>query len=354
MIRFLPQLRSVEVVGDTASKLILPWVQLTLLTFKLRWSLVLTSYAPDSPGGGGFLAVIVVPALHRLDCQEGIFMPNPGHSLASFIATSDCKLLQEIHITGTRRNISDDDYRAAFPSIPTMIRRTTVIQIHDNPYFHFFCFHVVGVRNYWAWLGVEVVNGALFDYVDSGRAYMPYQSKCIHSSAHWLFEIRAEILLPCTLNQYFSRRDADTTTDYLVLRAEVLNLRINLSVHRGDAAGRLQDNSGARWPALSYHLALFWEQILAFRVLKFLKNGIILSNVKRDVAFLMPVRTMLGSVRYRITASKDAEAELTNDLSGMKVVGEVDGIVSSSIYGSRDVLKTLVGEKSSRRGRSRP
>ncbi|KAF8178171.1 hypothetical protein K438DRAFT_1844695 [Mycena galopus ATCC 62051] len=158
--RDLPQLRSVEVVGDTASKLILPWVQLTSLT--LRWvepsvslailqqtsglvhcalqlpgmypldsawikttlpclkSLALTSATGHLPGAVKFFAAIVAPALHRLEVQGGLFAPNPVDSLASFIAASDCKLLQEIHITGTSRIVSDDDYRAAFPSIPTI------------------------------------------------------------------------------------------------------------------------------------------------------------------------------------------------------------------------------------------
>ncbi|KAF8178169.1 hypothetical protein K438DRAFT_1844693 [Mycena galopus ATCC 62051] len=153
-----PQLRSVVIGNRAAIHVTLPWAQLTSLTLSvvglstclrilqqttrlvhcfLRLSemhdsrsaginitlpslksLALASYA-RGPGAAGFLAAIVVPALHRLEFQERFFTPNPVDSLASFIATSDCKLLQEIHITGMSRIVSDDDYRAAFPSIPT-------------------------------------------------------------------------------------------------------------------------------------------------------------------------------------------------------------------------------------------
>ncbi|KAF8178172.1 hypothetical protein K438DRAFT_1938871 [Mycena galopus ATCC 62051] len=160
--RDLPQLRSVEVFA--ASQLTLPWAQLTSLT--LTWvesrkcvailqqtarlvhcvlqlsdiagfrsaginialpclkSLNLRSHFYDDEGTRGFLTTLVVPALHRLEVRAGVWGQNPIDSLASFITTSGCKLLQEIRITRstTRRPILEDEFkfRAAFPSIPTI------------------------------------------------------------------------------------------------------------------------------------------------------------------------------------------------------------------------------------------
>ncbi|KAF8178183.1 hypothetical protein K438DRAFT_1844704 [Mycena galopus ATCC 62051] len=149
--RDLPQLRSVEVVGNSASTLTLPWAQLTSLTLRrvelgterlvhcvlhaedFRYtgidialpclkSLDLRSHSYDDKGTRGFLATLVVPALHRLEVRAGILGRNPIDSLASFITTSGCKLLQEIRITWSpkRRTAVEDHFRAAFPSIPTI------------------------------------------------------------------------------------------------------------------------------------------------------------------------------------------------------------------------------------------
>ncbi|KAF8178185.1 hypothetical protein K438DRAFT_1281351 [Mycena galopus ATCC 62051] len=157
--RDLPQLRSVEVVGNSVSRLTLPWAQLTSLTLRggrvrgvhcdfitdgktctlrpvygrlsIYWDrhrssmlevFDVRSHFYDDEGTRGFLAILVVPALYRLEVQEKILGRNPIDSLASFITTSGCKLLQEIRITGStkRRTAVEYDFRAAFPSIPTI------------------------------------------------------------------------------------------------------------------------------------------------------------------------------------------------------------------------------------------
>ncbi|KAF8178175.1 hypothetical protein K438DRAFT_1844702 [Mycena galopus ATCC 62051] len=160
-MRDVPQLRSV--VLENTIDLTLPWTQLTSLT--LRWvgstvcipilqqttrlvhcvlelfriyplqstginitlpclkSLTLISHFDDEEATTEFLATLIVPVLHRLEVHGRILGRNRIHSLASFIATSGCKVLQEIHITGRwnrQSTVSDDDYRAAFPSIPTI------------------------------------------------------------------------------------------------------------------------------------------------------------------------------------------------------------------------------------------
>ncbi|KAJ7860603.1 hypothetical protein B0H14DRAFT_3863718 [Mycena olivaceomarginata] len=73
----------------------------------------------------GLLATFVVPALLRLEIPESFLGSDIGSdpldSLTSFISTSDCKI-QEILITKRPSRLrfpeSEDEYRAAFPSVP--------------------------------------------------------------------------------------------------------------------------------------------------------------------------------------------------------------------------------------------
>ncbi|KAF8178159.1 hypothetical protein K438DRAFT_1844683 [Mycena galopus ATCC 62051] len=133
----LPQLRSVIMNEGTALRVTLPWAQLISLTLcwveptvclpilqqttrLIHCVLYLPHHDFQSAGisitlpcleslvlrngygvkdSKGFLATLVVPALLRLDFQQRIFGSNPIDSLTSFISTSDCKLLQEVHMT---------------------------------------------------------------------------------------------------------------------------------------------------------------------------------------------------------------------------------------------------------------
>ncbi|KAF8185905.1 hypothetical protein K438DRAFT_1836483 [Mycena galopus ATCC 62051] len=155
----MPQLRTV--VLNAASSVILPWAQLTSLVFcwaqpndclrilqqtpslvHCTMHVTATSRIIDPalnditlpslesfvlvPKGffrieplTNLLAILTVPALLRLEIWEEWLGPKPMDSLASFVLTSGCTKLREVHIAGTRRFgvVSDDDYRAAFPSI---------------------------------------------------------------------------------------------------------------------------------------------------------------------------------------------------------------------------------------------
>ncbi|KAJ7653672.1 hypothetical protein DFH06DRAFT_1204431 [Mycena polygramma] len=73
----------------------------------------------------GFLHALIVPALRRLHIPESFFGSEPLNSLTTFVSTSHCHL-EEVRIlrertgpSGTlyRRKVSDDSFRAAFPSI---------------------------------------------------------------------------------------------------------------------------------------------------------------------------------------------------------------------------------------------
>ncbi|KAJ7655841.1 hypothetical protein DFH06DRAFT_1201010 [Mycena polygramma] len=63
-----------------------------------------------------FLSCFIVPALRKLQISEQFLLPDPIHSLASFITKTGCKL-QELHITGTVAELAKGPYREAFPSM---------------------------------------------------------------------------------------------------------------------------------------------------------------------------------------------------------------------------------------------
>ncbi|KAF8178165.1 hypothetical protein K438DRAFT_1280909 [Mycena galopus ATCC 62051] len=153
-----PQLHSVVLTGSIASRVVLPWAQLTSLTLRrvdlttclailqqtgrlvhctlelprmnhsefigmnstlqcLESLTLRNTYINDAGIAAAFFAALAVPALHRLEFEERLFKPDRIHWLASFIAACNCK---EIRITEcvSPRFVSNDNLRAAFPSVP--------------------------------------------------------------------------------------------------------------------------------------------------------------------------------------------------------------------------------------------
>ncbi|KAJ6551412.1 hypothetical protein B0H19DRAFT_1378152 [Mycena capillaripes] len=154
----LPLLHAVILNDATASRVILPWAQLTSLivngygvrpsqcapilqqttnlmyceltvdfyqrfqlpdiTFPYLETLILHHDQRGRRGDPlvpGFLKTLIAPALRSLETPESVLMPNPIDTLRSFILNSGCEL-QEVYIKGNS-SISEDFYRSAFPSI---------------------------------------------------------------------------------------------------------------------------------------------------------------------------------------------------------------------------------------------
>ncbi|KAJ7661934.1 hypothetical protein DFH06DRAFT_1191069 [Mycena polygramma] len=155
-----PRLRTVTLNAAAASSLTLPWVQLTSVTLRgvhpaqctpiLQQTLnvVHCELRFDQPFGGDsehpdlllpslkslalvdesyrlpksavrYLNSFIVPALLSLRIPEWFLSrtsSGPVDSLASFISKSGCSL-QQVHITGSR-DVSEESYHEAFPSIP--------------------------------------------------------------------------------------------------------------------------------------------------------------------------------------------------------------------------------------------
>jgi hypothetical protein len=143
------------ILNGSASKIILPWAQLTSLTLTsifphdclpilqktstlvhcdlrlFSWpydriditlpyleSLALGFPLGQGPDMIGFIHIFTVPALHSLQISEQALGPRPIDSLISFLSKSGCKL-QELRITGERSE-TQRSYREAFPSIGTL------------------------------------------------------------------------------------------------------------------------------------------------------------------------------------------------------------------------------------------
>lgn len=156
----MPLLRTVLLEDVSASKVDLPWEQLTSLTLSyLRadectpilqqtsnlvhctldlWpggseslpditlacleSLTFSAMDADPPVTG-YLNTFIVPTLCSLQIEEQCLGLDPFGSLTSFISKSGCKP-QQLCITG-RRTITRRSFRKAFPSIPKFILLNT-------------------------------------------------------------------------------------------------------------------------------------------------------------------------------------------------------------------------------------
>ncbi|KAF7334506.1 F-box domain-containing protein [Mycena venus] len=157
----MPRLRAVTLNDHAALSLVLPWAQLTSVTFiavypsecvpilqqasnLVRCSIgaclevgndhpvpdvrlpSLKSLILGDPGQfqlTGFLQKFLVPALHILEISERSLGPNPIESLASFISKSGCEL-QQLHITGhDDLAVSEASYPTAFPSVRVSFSR---------------------------------------------------------------------------------------------------------------------------------------------------------------------------------------------------------------------------------------
>ncbi|KAJ7159979.1 hypothetical protein C8R43DRAFT_994014 [Mycena crocata] len=152
VIHEVPRLRTVTLDSRDAEAIVLPWAQLTSLTFicdfpqecarilKQTPSLVrcilsirsngqhqqpdirlprlesLTLFSPSHTNETveGCLDIFIVPALRSLRVQEAFLSPNPIASLESFISRSTCRL-QKLRIS-ERISVTKDAWRAAFPS----------------------------------------------------------------------------------------------------------------------------------------------------------------------------------------------------------------------------------------------
>jgi hypothetical protein len=139
-----PLLRTNCLTGTAASRVTLPWSQLTSLTLRdvrlvgctsvlgkmtnlVHCRLDLSGTSGNQPDivlpslesltivQHGNFTNFIVPALRSLEAPERLLGPNPIRSLQSFILKSGCRL-QEVHLTG-ERTVSEDSYREAFPSI---------------------------------------------------------------------------------------------------------------------------------------------------------------------------------------------------------------------------------------------
>ncbi|KAJ6456453.1 hypothetical protein C8R45DRAFT_943654 [Mycena sanguinolenta] len=160
-----PQLRNVVLRGHISPLIVLPWLQLTCLALEygevhnyvqiltqtlnlIQCALIIGNYNPgfDEVTTGGldlalprleslvmkhsapwrqidarFLQSFVVPSLCRLELQEIFLGKDPMHELKSFISKSRCALQEvRIWIDDDETTAADsDEYRLAFPSIPT-------------------------------------------------------------------------------------------------------------------------------------------------------------------------------------------------------------------------------------------
>ncbi|KAJ7629781.1 hypothetical protein DFH06DRAFT_1480326 [Mycena polygramma] len=152
IIRDVPLLRTV-ILNDFASRVVLPWAQLTSLTliFPLDFVPILVEATslvhctllfhinrgdnggprPDIPlpclesldlhviqhdgPAADFLSTFIVPALRSLRITERFLAPSPLDSLSAFISRSNCKL-EELCLT-SRRLLPKKAYRHAFPSL---------------------------------------------------------------------------------------------------------------------------------------------------------------------------------------------------------------------------------------------
>ncbi|KAJ6489012.1 hypothetical protein C8R45DRAFT_1097345 [Mycena sanguinolenta] len=146
----VPQLLTVVLQGHVIPKVQLPWTQLTCLTLidssnlvqcALRFnndpfysfldntrlnltlphleSLLLESIPASESVVDELLLSFRTPSLTRLDSEEVFLSAEPILALQWFILKSGCRL-QEVRIRGESK-ISCEEYRAAFPSIPTFI-----------------------------------------------------------------------------------------------------------------------------------------------------------------------------------------------------------------------------------------
>ncbi|KAF7376840.1 WD40 repeat-like protein [Mycena sanguinolenta] len=156
-----PQLSTVLLHGDVASKVTLPWIQLTCLTLNYVWvndCVQVLAQTPNlvrcvvvvegGPGPGGvtrvklalpfleslvlkntirhptldgldqFLDLFVVPALSTLDVEKIFLRVDPIARLQSLVSTFGCGL-QEVCIRGRIGTTYGNQFRQAFPSIST-------------------------------------------------------------------------------------------------------------------------------------------------------------------------------------------------------------------------------------------
>ncbi|KAJ7918328.1 hypothetical protein B0H13DRAFT_1869508 [Mycena leptocephala] len=130
-----PLLRTACLTGTAASRVTLPWSQLTSLTLRdvhlfsctsvlgkmtnlVHCRLDLSGTSGNQPDivlpslesltivQHGDLTNFIVPALRSLEAPERFLGPNPIRSLQSFILKSGCRL-QEVYLTGERTNNYD-------------------------------------------------------------------------------------------------------------------------------------------------------------------------------------------------------------------------------------------------------
>ncbi|KAF7334815.1 WD40 repeat-like protein [Mycena sanguinolenta] len=156
-----PQLRTVLLHGDVASKVTLPWIQLTCLTLNYVWvndCVQVLAQTPNlvrcvvvvegGPGPGGvtrvklalpfleslvlkntirhptldgldqFLDLFVVPALSSLDVEKIFLRVDPIAQFQLLVSTFGCGL-QEVCIRGRIGTTYGNQFRQAFPSIST-------------------------------------------------------------------------------------------------------------------------------------------------------------------------------------------------------------------------------------------
>ncbi|KAJ7629757.1 hypothetical protein DFH06DRAFT_1225349 [Mycena polygramma] len=153
-LREVPLLRIVTLNGLAASRIILPWAQLTSLTLLdvypsefvpilvqtlnlVRCELGVYFLGPNHPGArpditlgylqtlvlthsGGhpeadLLSAFVIPTLRALKIPEDFLSPSPIDSLTAFISKSGCRL-EKLYITNGESS-REASYRQAFPSL---------------------------------------------------------------------------------------------------------------------------------------------------------------------------------------------------------------------------------------------
>ncbi|KAJ7629814.1 hypothetical protein DFH06DRAFT_710358 [Mycena polygramma] len=154
----VPLLRTVVLNGVAASRLILPWSQLTSLTLHgvapsdcvpillqtpdlVRCELHISSNGISPPRDiqlpcleglalmwhagrpePDFLPRFIVPALRSLKISEAFLAPNPIDSLTKFFSKSSCTL-EELYLTGVT-SVPEQSYRNAFPSLLSFNQKT--------------------------------------------------------------------------------------------------------------------------------------------------------------------------------------------------------------------------------------